>query len=41
MSGSKILTGEGLYLVLVVGDSSCEGKIRAILSEGEVEATPL
>jgi len=41
MSGSKILTGEGMYMVLVVGDSSCEGKIRSILREEETEATPL
>jgi len=30
-----------MYMVLVVGDSSCEGKIRSILREEETEATPL
>lgn len=31
LSGTRILTGEGKLLVLVVGDSSCVGKISALL----------
>lgn len=31
MSGTRILTGEGKMVVIVVGDSSCLGKIAAIL----------
>jgi len=32
MSGTKVLTGEGKMVVTVVGDLSCNGKIRAALS---------
>lgn len=31
LSGTRILTGEGKLLVIVVGDSSCVGKISALL----------
>lgn len=31
MSGTKTLTGEGVMVVIVVGDDSCLGKIAAIL----------
>ena len=31
MSGTRVLSGEGKALVLVVGDSSCVGKISALL----------
>lgn len=41
MSGTRILTGEGKFLIFVVGDSSCVGKINALLRGGEPEATPL
>ena len=27
MSGTKVLTGEGKMLIIVVGDSSCFGKV--------------
>lgn len=40
LSGSKILQGEGKFLVLVVGPNSCEGRILSIL-ESESETTPL
>lgn len=40
LSGSKILQGEGKFLVLVVGPNSCEGRILSIL-ETEAETTPL
>jgi magnesium-transporting ATPase (P-type) len=33
MSGTKILTGEGKMVVLVVGDQSCMGKIRSLLEK--------
>lgn len=41
MSGTKILSGEGKYLVIVVGDSSCMGKISSYLRNVGVETTPL
>lgn len=41
MSGTKVLTGEGKMVVIVVGDLSCNGKIRAALNQQEVSATPL
>jgi magnesium-transporting ATPase (P-type) len=41
MSGTKVLTGEGKYVVLVVGDYTCEGKIGALLRTEDVEVTPL
>lgn len=31
MSGTRILSGEGKMVVLVVGDASCVGKISALL----------
>lgn len=31
MSGTKVLCGEGKFIVLCVGDNSCEGKIGAML----------
>lgn len=33
MSGTKILTGEGKFVVIVVGDESCEGKVGKLLRE--------
>lgn len=41
MSGTRILTGEGKMVVIVVGDSSCVGKISALLRQDDPEATPL
>ena len=41
MSGTRILTGEGKMLISVVGDSSCVGKISAILRTDEEIETPL
>ena len=41
MSGTKVLTGEGKMIVIVVGDLSCNGKIRAALNQDEISATPL
>lgn len=40
MSGTKVLTGEGKAIVLVVGDASCVGKIRSLVQQ-EGESTPL
>lgn len=41
MSGTKVLSGEGKMLVLVVGEQSCIGKVRALVEQDEVEPTPL
>jgi len=41
MSGTKVLSGEGKMVVLVVGDQSCIGKIRALLEKDEAQPTPL
>jgi len=41
MSGTKCLTGEGLLLIIVVGDSSCVGKISLLLRQSDPEETPL
>ena len=41
MSGTKVLSGEGLFIILVVGDNTCEGKIGALLRQEEAEVTPL
>ena len=37
----KVLTGDGKFIVLVVGDKSCLGKISSILRTQEAESTPL
>ena len=37
MSGTRVLTGEGKMLIIVVGDSSCVGKISALLRSDEEE----
>jgi len=41
MSGTKILTGEGKMMILVVGKDSCIGKVKALLEKEEPEPTPL
>lgn len=41
MSGTKVLTGEGKMLILVVGDKSCEGKIETLLRGNDTDPTPL
>jgi magnesium-transporting ATPase (P-type) len=41
MSGTRMLTGEGRMVVLVVGEQSCLGKIQALLADTEAEPTPL
>ena len=41
MSGTKILTGEGRMMVMVVGKESCIGKVKALLEKEEAEPTPL
>lgn len=41
LSGTKVLSGEGKMVVLVVGDLSCIGKIRALLGTEEAQPTPL
>mmetsp|Transcript_9465 Transcript_9465/g.9189 ORF Transcript_9465/g.9189 Transcript_9465/m.9189 type:complete len:973 (+) Transcript_9465:1130-4048(+) len=40
LSGTQIETGEGWFMVVVVGKESCVGKIYAKLSQ-EIETTPL
>ena len=41
MSGTKILSGEGKMMVLVVGNRSCIGRVREKLNQDEVVPTPL
>jgi len=41
LSGTSVLTGEGKMVVIVVGDMSCLGKIRSVLSQDEDGPTPL
>jgi len=42
LSGTKIMSGEGLFVVIVVGPDSCAGKIRSKLTADEEEdGTPL
>ena len=42
MSGTKVLTGDGKMMIIVVGDSSCIGKIRkSVNKEEEDTQTPL
>jgi P-type Ca2+ transporter type 2B len=41
MSGTRVFTGEGKFMIVVVGDSSCIGKINALLRGQEPEITPL
>ena len=41
LSGTKIMIGEGLFIVIVVGEDSCVGKIRSTLQKEEEEETPL
>jgi len=40
LSGTKVQTGEGLFVVVMVGANSCVGKINSFVSE-EVHETPL
>ena len=41
MSGTKVLGGSGIMLVNIVGDDCAIGKIKALVEDGEPEATPL
>ncbi len=43
LSGTKIILGEGLFVVIVVGKDSCAGKIKEKLlaDDDEEEVTPL
>ncbi|CAK60405.1 unnamed protein product (macronuclear) [Paramecium tetraurelia] len=41
LSGTRVLEGEGLFLICVVGDLSCLGQIKASLEQEEEEETPL
>ncbi len=42
LSGTKIMTGSGLMIVICVGRYSCSGKIKAKLQGGDdEEETPL
>jgi len=41
MSGTKILTGEGKIVAIVVGDESCEGRVNKLLKEEQENNTPL
>ena len=41
MSGTKVLTGVGKMMVIVVGDDSCIGKIRKKVNHEDETQTPL
>ena len=41
MSGTRVLSGEGKMVAMVVGDSSCVGKISVLLRSDDNEVTPL
>ena len=41
LSGTQIQTGEGWFLITVVGKNSCVGKIKAKLEQRGAEMTPL
>jgi len=41
LSGTKVLTGAGKMIVLVVGELSCLGKIRELITVKSDEETPL
>lgn len=42
LSGTKVLSGEGKMLVIVVGDASCVGKISSLLMANDEDVrTPL
>jgi magnesium-transporting ATPase (P-type) len=41
MSGTTVLSGEGKMMVLVVGNESCIGRVRAKIEQDDVEPTPL
>lgn len=41
LSGTQITTGEGWFLIVVVGKNSCVGKIRDKLQQKGAEMTPL
>jgi len=41
LSGTSVLTGEGFFLVIVVGEKSRQGKIRATLESNPDQETPL
>ena len=41
LSGTKILSGEGKFVITVVGKESCVGKIFDLVTQDDPEATPL
>ena len=41
MSGTKVLTGDGRMMIIVVGDQSCIGKIRRKVNQEDEVRTPL
>lgn len=41
LAGTKILTGEGIFMVIVVGDASSVGKIDVLLRQEVDDTTPL
>lgn len=40
-AGTKVLNGEGLMLVIIVGKKSSLGKIKDLLESNDEEETPL
>lgn len=41
LSGTNVITGEGLMMIMVVGEDSCIGVIRSKLAQDEDGPTPL
>ena len=41
LSGTKVITGEGIFIVTMVGENSTAGKIKGLLNKEENELTPL
>jgi magnesium-transporting ATPase (P-type) len=41
LSGTQVGTGEGVFIALVVGKHSCDGKIKSKLEQNSEEMTPL
>jgi magnesium-transporting ATPase (P-type) len=41
LSGCTVLSGEGKYCIIAVGEYSAVGKIKKILSSSEDDLTPL
>jgi len=41
LSGTQVIAGDGIFMCIVVGKNSCDGKIKAKLEQNSDEMTPL